>query len=266
MAAALERIRRLASRSERDRTGCHYVEGFRAVLEALEGAIPVEFLLHSEVLCRNVLLQKLVRWKRREGIPVVRVTPEQFRSVSTTARASGIGTVLHQHWTSLSRIAPHDGLCWITVRRMRSSGNLGTTLRTAEAVGAAGCIFLGNDADPFHPDVVRTSMGGLFHLKLVRSAMEPFRAWARRNGCTVVGTSPSASVPHTQVPLDPPLIVMLGEERSGLSAEEIEISTHMARLPIVGRADSLNVGVAAGVILYEALRRRGWASPGRPAG
>ncbi|MGH8490723.1 MAG: RNA methyltransferase substrate-binding domain-containing protein, partial [Gammaproteobacteria bacterium] len=83
-AAVLERVRRLGSRRERDGTGRHYVEGLRAVMEAFTAAIPVDVVVYSEVLCRNPLLQKLVRLKKREGVPVLRVTPGQFRSVSTT--------------------------------------------------------------------------------------------------------------------------------------------------------------------------------------
>jgi hypothetical protein len=87
----LERIRRLGSRAGRELTGRHYVEGFRAVLAAFSAGIPIDILVQSEILCGNPLVRKLVRGKKREGVPVLRVTPGQFRSVSTTARATSTG-------------------------------------------------------------------------------------------------------------------------------------------------------------------------------
>lgn len=188
---------------------------------------------------------------------MARVTPEQFRSISWTPRASGLGAIVRQHWTPLDRIEPRRGLCWVAVGRVRSPGNLGTILRTAEAVGAGGAIFLGGEADPFDPDVVRATMGGLFRLQIVRTSIPELAVWARRHGCRVIGTSPSASALYTEVPVRAPLVVLFGEERHGLTSEELALCTHTARIPILGRADSLNVGVAAGVMLYEVLRRGG---------
>jgi TrmH family RNA methyltransferase len=255
-AAGLARIRELRLRSARERTGLHYVEGLRAVLQALAARVPVELLVTSEVLCRNALAQKTVRLRKRDGVPVLRVTPEEFRSVSTAARASGLGAILRQRWTPLERLDPRRGLAWIAVRRLRSPGNLGTILRTAEAAGAGGLLLLGGESDPFDPDVVRASMGAVFHLEMVRTTLATVAAWARSHRSTVLGLSPAARLAYTEAPVNPPLIILLGEERAGLTREEQAACTHLASIPIVGRANSLNVGVAAGVMLYEVLRRR----------
>ena len=107
-------------------------------------------------------------------------------------------------------------------------------------------------------------MGGIFHLELVRTTLHAFSGWARRQGCRVLGGSPGAGRLYTEVEVTGPLVVMLGEERRGLSEEELAACTDMARIPILGRADSLNVGVAAGVLLYEVVRRRGWRMRGPP--
>ena len=249
-------MRQLRMRDAREATGMHFVEGFRAFLQAIDAGAPIDRIVYSEVLAQNVAVQKLVRLSRRDGIPVVRVTPEQFRAVSITDRASGVGAIVRQHWSSLEEVDPCRGLCWIGLGQIRSPGNLGTIMRTAEAVSAGGLIFLGNACDPFDPAVVRASMGGLFRLRLVRTSARQFGPWARRHGCTVVGTSPSAATLHTDVPVDPPLVILFGEERAGLGPHELSVCTHLTRIPILGHADSLNVGVAAGVMLYEILRRR----------
>jgi len=256
----LARIIALRERGERERTGLLCVEGLRGVLRLLDAGRPVETLVYSEVLCWHASAQKRVRLARRAGIPVARVTPEEFRSVSTTPRASGLAAIARQHWTPLERVDPRRGLCWIAVRFLRSRGNFGTLLRTAEAVGAGGVVCLGGAADPFDPSVVRASMGGVFGLEFARATLDAFAAWTRGRGCRVVGTSPTAAVAYTDVPVEPPLVILFGEERAGLTAGELAVCTHAARIPIAGRADSLNVGVAAGVILYDVLRRR--AGPG----
>jgi TrmH family RNA methyltransferase len=252
----LSRILHLRTRAARDTSGSHYVEGIKPVLEALASRIPFETLVFSEILLQNPYARIVIRRIRRSGMPVVKVTPEQFRSVSTSARASGIGAIVRQHWTELALADPHRGLCWIALSRLRSPGNLGTIVRTAEAAGVAGLVLLGDAIDPFDPAVVRASMGGLFGLQLVRTTLDAFREWSFRRSCRVVGTSPSAPLPYTLGPTRPPLILLFGEERSGLAPPELALCTHRVRIPIFGRADSLNVGVAAGVVLYELLRRR----------
>ena len=252
----LNRVRHLRSRTVRQQTGLHFIEGFRSFLQSADCAIPIDLLLYSEILAQNPAVQKTVRRLKREGTPVLRVSPEEFRSISEAPHASGIGAILRQHWTPLDRIDPRRGLCWVAVRWLRSPGNLGTLLRTAEAVGAAGLILIGGEADPFDPAVVRASMGGIFHLQFVRASIDDFAGWCRRHSCTVVGTSPSADALYTEVAVDPPLVVLFGEERKGLTPAEQAACTHHAKIPMVGAADSLNIGVAAGVMLYEILRRR----------
>jgi RNA methyltransferase, TrmH family len=249
-------IRNLGRRPERERTGLHFVEGVRAVLYARDAGIEFHTIILSEVLLTNSFAAKRVRQMKKAGVRVERVTPEEFRSISITERASGIAAVLKQHWTPIREADPLRGLCWVAVGLVRSQGNLGTILRTAEAVGAAGLIVLSRETDPFDPAVVRASMGGVFPLQFARATIPEFVAWTRAAGCRVVGTSPTATASYTEVPVEEPLVMMLGEERAGMSDDERGACTHFARIPILGRADSLNIGVAAGVMLYEVVRRR----------
>jgi len=257
VSSVLARVRRLRLRSVRDRTRLHYLEGFRNFIQAIDVKIPVETIVYNETLARNPAVQKNVRLSKRAGVRVVRVTPEEFRRVSVTLRASGIGAIVRQHWTPLDQADVRAGSCWIALSSLRSPGNVGTIFRTAEAAGAAGVLLLGDGVDPFDPAAVRASMGSLFGLRLVRTTLREFGRWASERGCRVLGMIPSAESVYTEVPVGPALVVLFGEERKGLSPEERAICTHTARIPIVGRADSLNVGVAAGIMLYEVLRRRG---------
>jgi TrmH family RNA methyltransferase len=134
-------------------------------------------------------------------------------------------------------------------------------LRTAHAAGVAGVILLGGESDPFDDRVVAASRGGVFGLQPVRTSHERFAAWTRRHGCQVIGTSPHATADYTTIDLSPPIVVMVGEERHGLTSRERELCTATVAIPMIGRADSLNVAVAAGIVLFDIRRRRG--SPGR---
>jgi TrmH family RNA methyltransferase len=253
-AKEIARIRRLAARQERDATGLHYIEGLRQVFCALDSDLPLHLLVYCEALA-PAIAQKRVRIAKHDGCRVLRLTPEQFRGISTAPRASGIGAILSQHWLSLDDAKASSGLCWIALGLTRSAGNLGTVLRTAEAAGAGGIIFLEGATDPFDPQVVRASMGGIFGLRLVRATHRELAAWAARHRCRVIGTSPGGDSCYTDVSLGSPLVLLFGEERKGLTERELALCGQTVRFPTVGRADSLNLGVATAVMLFD-LRRR----------
>jgi TrmH family RNA methyltransferase len=137
-------------------------------------------------------------------------------------------------------------------------------MRTADAVGCAGLILLGDTADPYHPDAVRASRGTLFALRLVRASVADLVAWTRRHGVGVVGTSPSAAVEYRGVRYARPLVLLMGSERAGLSAAERALCDRLVRIPMAGSSDSLNLAVSTGVLLYE-LYHQHRADPTTPA-
>ena len=116
-------------------------------------------------------------------------------------------------------------------------------------------IFLSDECDPFNPAVVRASMGGIFHLQLARATHRQLRRWAAANGALLVALSPWACGIWTDLPPHRPMAILIGDERKGLSVEAQHMAHALVRLPMSGRADSLNVGVATGVMLYELVRR-----------
>jgi TrmH family RNA methyltransferase len=256
----LARVLALRSRSVRDTTGRYYVEGLRQVFRALDAGHPIDLILYCETLAPTIAQQR-IRLARRSGVQVIHVSPEQFRGVSIAARASGVGAVLRQHWSSIHEADPAVGLCWVGVGLTRSPGNLGTLLRTAEAAGAAGVVVLDRLTDPFDAGTVRASMGGIFGLGLVRASHEELAAWTARHGCEVIGATPRGGVSYANFPVQSPVVILFGEERRGLTERELELCTRLVSIPIVGRADSLNLGVAAGIMLFDLLRRRSAAAP-----
>jgi TrmH family RNA methyltransferase len=143
----------------------------------------------------------------------------------------------------------------VALSSIQSPGNLGTLLRTADAVGAAGVILLGDGVDPYDPAAVRASMGAIFSQRFVRASTRELAAWKRRSGALLVGTSPAAPTDYQALTYPPSLVLFMGHERQGLSPEEQALCDELVRIPMVGSSDSLNLAVATSVMLYEVFNQ-----------
>jgi TrmH family RNA methyltransferase len=144
---------------------------------------------------------------------------------------------------------------FVALHRVGNPGNLGTVLRTADAAGAAGVILLGDTADPFAPAAVKASMGSLFAVPVaVAPDGASFLAWAEQRSVSVFATSGYAERAHWSVSYRPPLALLLGSEGEGLPPDLIAEADEIVRIPMVGTAESLNLAVAAALVLYEARR------------
>ncbi len=252
----VKRIRNLHLRAERARTGLYYIEGVRFVAQAIQHRVRVETLVVCPPLLVHPFARKMVRRQQRAGTPVLEVTPDVLHSLALVDDPQGIGAVVHQRWEPLEQVTPGDELCWIAHDLVQSAGNLGTILRTSEAVGGAGLILLGDAVDPYDPAAVRASMGALFAQRLVRTSVAAFARWKRQHGLLLVGTSPTAETDYHDARYDAPTVLLMGGERKGLSPELQALCDVMTRIPIVSRGDSLNVSVATAVMLYEVFNQR----------
>jgi TrmH family RNA methyltransferase len=164
--------------------------------------------------------------------------------------------VVRQHWTLLDEVEPEAGLCWVALDAVQDPGNLGTILRTADAVGAAGIILVGQTTDPYDPGALRASMGSIFSQRLVRADFDQLLSWKDAHDCFLVGTSDAADSEYRDALYDSRLILLMGSERQGLSREQQARCDLVVRIPMAGRSDSLNLAVATGVMLYEIFHQR----------
>ena len=244
----------IADRRIRESSGCLFVEGIRNFIMALDHGWSVQTVVYSERLLIAPVARKWVRSLKRGNTPYCRVTPEQFRSISCAPRASGVGAILRQKIVGLEQVPVRDSACWMVVGQIRTPGNLGTLMRTACAAGAAGFIFLGDGADAFHPQVVRASMGSIFGLPLVRTNMMSLRRWTQEQGVQVIGASPDGDVLFNRTNYGARVMLMIGEERRGLTAEQRTLCDQLVRIPMQDDLDSLNAAVAGSLLLYEVLR------------
>jgi TrmH family RNA methyltransferase len=241
-------------RRAREASGCIFVEGIRNFITALDHGWSLQTLVYSERLLIAPVARKWVRRLKRANTPYCKVTPEQFRSISGAPRASGVAAILHQKMVRLEQVPVTGRACWMAVGQIRTPGNLGTLMRTACAAGAAGFFFLGDGADAFHPQAVRASMGAIFALPLVRTNVPNLRRWIQQHGVQVIGASPDGDVLFNRTNYGARVMLMIGEERRGLTAEQRALCDQLVRIPMQDNLDSLNAAVAGSLLLYEVLR------------
>lgn len=249
-------IRALRHRKERERTGVFFIEGIRIVGEAADGGADIETVVLAPELLESDFARSLVERLEARGVPVLEVTADVFRSISLKDGPQGLGAVIRGRRLRLSEVKAGKGLCWVALEAVADPGNLGTILRTADAVGASGVILVGASTDPYDPEAIRASMGAVFALPIACATLDEFAAWKREQGCFLVGTSDSAGADYRDIAYPRPLVLFMGSERQGLSDEAVALTDMMVKIPMVGRSDSLNLAVATGVMLYEIFNQR----------
>jgi TrmH family RNA methyltransferase len=251
----LDFVRSLAKREVRERTGRYAVEGVKFLVSAVDARTPIEGLVVCPALLTSAIGQMLVRRLRRSGVPELRVDATTFGHVAHLRDGTGRGViaVARARWCERVSLGPRD--LWLAVEGARSPGNLGTLLRTCLAVGARGAFVLG-DGDPYDPGCVRATMGALHALEIARTTPAALAAIARRDGARVIGAALDGALDFRAPSYRGPTVLVLGSERSGLTAEMRRACDVLVRIPMVGPLDSLNLAVAGSLLLYEAFGQR----------
>ena len=249
-------VRKLASRKERSRSGLFFAEGIRLVAEAIRSGSEIAALIVAPELLTSDFAHDLLARQVRRDVPRLGVTAAVMQRLTTREHPQGLAAVVRQRWHSLAAVRPGDELCWVALDAPQDPGNVGTILRTLDAVGGAGLILLGDATDPYHPAAVRASMGAICTQRLVRTTFAALCAWQQAHGYRLVGTAVNATRDYDAVSYAAPLVLLMGSEREGLSANQAAACDDLLRLPMVGRVNSLNLAVATGVVLYEIFRQR----------
>jgi TrmH family RNA methyltransferase len=258
----IKQIRALRQRKTRLETGLFLVEGIRPVGEAVEASgvpetgIQLESLFYAPERLHSQFAQALIAEQSARGIPCYAVTGEVFDSVAEKENPQGILAVVRRPAHSLTGLSPQNFAWGVAVVAPQDPGNLGTILRTIDAVGASGLLLLESSTDPYHPSAVRASMGAMFWYPIANASFEEFAGWVRQHQYHLYGTSAHGSRDFREIPAyQQPRILLMGSEREGLAPEQAAICEQLIRLPMLGRATSLNLAVATGVMLYAMLDR-----------
>jgi TrmH family RNA methyltransferase len=244
-------IRKLEQKKYRQESGLFFIEGLRTVGEAVQTGAPIETLVFAPELLISDFGKSLLKYPAVENIETLEVSSEIYQKIAHKEGPQGIGAIVKQDWKVIDQILADSGDLWVGLDSVSDPGNLGTIMRTAEAVGCRGIILLGHSTDPYDPTAVKASMGAVFSLELVQSDWDSFNNWKNNNQFTMVGTSDSAKTDYQMVAYRRPLILLMGSERHGLPDQMQSTCEHMVFIPMEGRTDSLNLAVATGIMLYE---------------
>lgn len=252
----IKQIRALRQRKARQESGLFVVEGIRPVGEAIAAGAPLAYLVYAPEFLDSDYARQLIHRQQEDGLAVYAVAAKVFQSLADKDNPQGILAVVHQRPLRLDTLNPETFPWGVALVAAQDPGNVGTILRSADAVGASGLLLLDGGADVYHPSAVRASMGTLFWQKVAYASFGEFAAWAKQHGYHVYGTSARGSVSYHQVAAyRRPMILLMGSERHGLDEAQRAVCELLISLPMHGHASSLNLAVATGVMLYEMLRK-----------
>ncbi|QPC83908.1 RNA methyltransferase [Phototrophicus methaneseepsis] len=254
-------IRSLHQRKYREQTGLFVVEGLHGVLEALHHPERVEMLVVSYDLLKSARGYDAIN-RVAASVPVLELDTTLFSSIMTREKPHGIAAIVRQDWTPLEnichlRVDSSSGEdLWVALCDVQYPGNLGTILRTCDAVGAAGVILLGEATDPYHPTAVRAGLSAYFTQHLVRADYQQFTTWVMGSDYTLIGASADGAQYYRGSTYPLPLILMMGSEGHGINPAQRELCDGLVAIPMCGQNDSLNLAVATGVLLYEVIAQK----------
>ncbi|MEP3050555.1 MAG: RNA methyltransferase [Erythrobacter sp.] len=246
-------LRSLREKKHRKRAGQFLAEGLRLLTDAHAcGHVP-KILVMADTRDPHPLLDALERAVADGGGEIITTPPDILSKITGKSNAQSVVGVFDEFDTSFKPIDRSAAPIWLVAQDLRDPGNLGTMLRTGDAVGAGGLILIDDCADPFSVEAVRASMGAIFTQRLARARWEEFLPWLRAGDGQLVAASLRDSVPYREAAYQAPCFILIGNESQGLpEAYENECDLRVT-MPMKGRADSLNAAVAGAVLAYEVL-------------
>ena len=262
----VKQIRSLRQKKGREQLGLFLVEGIHHVGEAIQAGWILETLVYAPDLLTSAFAHQLVDQQARRGVSCVALAGDLFASIAEKDNPQGLLAVVHQRRLELENIAPENFAFGAAAVSPQDPGNVGTILRTLDAVGADGLFLLDGGVELYHPSVVRASMGTLFWKPVVQASFIEFEHWRRKNGYQLVGSSAHAGTGYREFQWgNQPTILLLGNEQKGLSPQQAAACDGVVSMPMKGRLTSLNLAVAAGVLLYQMMENKRSAAE-RPSG
>jgi TrmH family RNA methyltransferase len=247
-------INSLFLRKYRKETGLFVAEGLRSVVEALNcGNIP-EQLVFSDQADIGEELQRAINETSNRGGLCLKVGEAVLEKLSRKENPQMVMGVFKQKFGHLGAINPNKSKCWVALEEVRDPGNLGTIIRTVDGVGADGVILIGQCCDPFSVESIRATMGSIFTTPIIPCSRSDFLdltvTWP---GAVIATALNEKTVDFRDADYKKPLVLVMGNEQAGIT-EALQSAVHQTvKLPMNGRADSLNLAIATGIMLYAAM-------------
>ena len=248
----------LRDRRERDREGVTILEGYRELTRAHAAGIPIRETFYCREMFVGENNDALLDTLRDAGSAIYECSANVLRKIAYRERPEGLIAIAEMKRKGLDEIpARPDGL-YLVAETIEKPGNLGSILRSADAVGATAVIVCNKQTDIFNPNVIRASTGAIFSMPLAETTSEEALAWLRNLGIKTLAATPHTHLYHTDVDLKQGVAIVVGAEQYGLSDYWMNSADLQVLIPMLGKMDSLNVATAATILLYEAARQRDW--------
>ncbi|WP_404338766.1 TrmH family RNA methyltransferase [Sphingomonas sp. MMS12-HWE2-04] len=249
----IKRVRNLRDKKHRREEGLFLAEGLRILTEAREAGRVPEYLFYSKESAGHELVRALVVATERAGGEAIETNADILSKLSGKDNPGAVVGVYPEFTRRLDSLDRMASPIWLVAERLRDPGNLGTILRTGDAVGAGGLILLDDCVDPFSVEAVRASMGALFTVPVARASWDEFVLWLRAGAGELVGLSLDTEHDYKAPAYQAPTFLLTGNEAQGMPdfmATECDL---LVKIPMLGKADSLNAAVATAVMAYEVL-------------
>src|SRR5436190_4497879 len=251
-------LRSLRDKKVRREEGLFLAEGLRILAEARDcGRLP-EIIAYAAGNAHPLAVEIIVA-AAAEGADIIETTPDILSKMSGKDNPQAILGAYRQPDTSLAAIDRSSSPLWIVAQALRDPGNIGTILRTGDATAAGGLILIDDSADPYSVEAVRASMGAIFTQAVATARWEEFVPWLRSGRGQLVGSSLNTANDYLDAKYEQPCFLLIGNESQGLPASYEAECDLLVKMPMLGRADSLNAAVAAAVMAFQL--RASWRNP-----
>ncbi|MDR6756961.1 TrmH family RNA methyltransferase [Mycoplana sp. BE70] len=248
-------IKALAQKKARDETKSFIAEGLKLVIDALELGWTIRTLVYAKAAKGKPQVEQVAAKTFAKGGLVLEVSEKVMSAITRRDNPQMVIGVFEQRYTALKDFRPKAGETYVALDRVRDPGNLGTIIRTADAAGASGLILVGETTDPFSLETVRATMGSVFAMPVAKTSVADFLRWKKETHVKVVATHLAGAVDYRTIDYrKQPIVLLMGNEQAGIPEELAREADSLARIPQAGRADSLNLAIATGIMLFEARR------------
>lgn len=252
----IKRVRSLRDKKFRRREKKFIAEGLRILTEAREaGFIPKLLFVEQNSEDQHPLAAQMIAAVEADGGDIIETNRDILSKLTGKDNAQMVVGIFDDIDVALDQIDRDSAQIWMAVQDMRDPGNLGTMMRTCDAVGGGGIFLIDDCTDPFSVEAVRASMGAVFTQKITRCTWDEFIIWLRSGDGQLIGTSLNTDNDYQAVSYETPTFILTGNEAQGLPLEYEQACDRLVKMPMAGKADSLNAAISSAVMCYEVLNQ-----------
>lgn len=253
----LKQIHKLKTEKEREKEGKFLIEGLRLCQEAFSSGWDVQLVFFSSEFGGSAAGEKLIQQFSKKGAEIFRLKKQEIEKLADTETPQGIMALVKKKKFTLSRDFLKKSSLLLGLDNIRDPGNLGTMIRTADAAGADGVLLSKGCVEHYNPKVVRSTMGSIFHLAVIENSdLAEVIPDLKKDGFRIIFSEVYEGKDYTEVDYPEKTCLIIGSEASGISQQILNLADERIKIPIFGKAESLNASVAVGVLLYEIIRNK----------